>query len=838
MLWLFALALSLVQSPLAPADVRRPQGEVESGGKGPIHGISARGSAPVFVETSEVWDTAARFVGRAGGVVVGIEPDAFTLRLERDESRDAPTALRFEFLGARRGVEVSGELPREARFSFFKGNDPERWVRGARSFDAVRAHGVYPGIDLYYRSNGAVLEYDLVLAPGADLSRVDVLVEGAEGLAIDAEGALVVKTSSGPLVKPRPRTFQPLADGATREVRCDYVLKGEQRFGFVAEDADGELSLVVDPELHWSTYIGSGWGMQTGDRVYAIATGPGGDVFVAGEVEGALFPVTGGAVDLGHPQGGDTFVARFRAEDGALLYACVLGSTQGFHWQDRPRAIVVDGEGRATVAGRTNGDDFPTTAGAYQSSTHGFAEAYVFRLAADGTDLVWSTLLGGTANDRAETLALAPSGAVVVGGVTSSADFPVTPGTWVDAIPVPGSSASFITRIDPTGRSIEWSTFVSMHPGGHGEVKRLVLGADEQVIVATQGGNAPISPGAWAPGGIGVGVLKLSADATELLWYSRFGKPPANTGSIVEVNDLAIDAFGNPVVVGWTSSLTFDTTPGAYQTTPPSSSFHSHGFVARLHLSGSHAIYSTYLSPSRVEAVDVDASGLVTVTWAGASFPATPGSYQPVYGGGSGDFFVCRLSPAGDKLLYSTFIGGPGTDWPLAVAIDATRRATVGGYSNGGYPTTPNAPFPSYIGGQTDAVITSLDLVLAGLELFGSSVPACLGPLHLNATEMPRTGAAGFAFFASGAPPHAFGALLVGQPAPGPFGAGGLLVVPTLAHISVQADEHGWIETPYSLAPFAPGATFAAQYAFRNPSKCTGPRPWSTTNALRVTVQP
>jgi hypothetical protein len=272
------------------------------------------------------------------------------------------------------------------------------------------------------------------------------------------------------------------------------------------------------------------------------------------------------------------------------------------------------------------------------------------------------------------------------------------------------------------------------------------------------------------------------------------------------------------------------------------------GFVVRLKPDGSAPIYSTYLgpgaNPNRALLFDVavDASGIATVTGYvdGSGYPVTPGAYKTVLD--PYEIVVTRLSPRGDALLYSTYLGsGLGTEEGYGIAMNPARRVTVAGFSNGGYPTTPNAAFPTYQGGQTDGVVTNFDLVFIGVELSGASTPSCHGPLALNTTEMPAAGAGNFAFNCSGAPPQTGGWLLLGQASATTHFVKGVALsmdlTQPITRIPVTTNRDGYVRTPFTLPPGSQGQKFSCQYFLRNTSACGGQGTWCGSNALTITVQ-
>ncbi len=785
------------------------------------------------------------FVGRAQGMRVGLVPGALLLERVSPESGEG-LLVRLSFEGASSSADLELLDPRPGLYHFFLGNDPSRWRRSVRAYGAVLCRRLYPGIDLLLRGEGEELEYDLLVAPGVDLSQVVVHCEGIEALEIVPGKGVVLETALGELHHPLGLCWQETQEGTREEVEVAFRWIDDKRFGFDVSARDPSLFLAIDPRLVWSTYLGGiGGGPSVGDIARSVALDSQGNVTVIGTSEGGElgggFPMTPGTFQS--PGGQfleDVFVTRFRA-DGTLAYSSMIG---GFTHEDRGQDVAVDSLGRATVVGWTASQDFPTTPGSFQPAKGSTTfTGFVFRLSALGEDLQYSTFLEGMQGSKALTVAVAASGAAIVGGETSSADFPTTPGAFDETFGSLGPDG-FLTRLDPSGSFLEWSTFL----GGFGTDEIFALAIDGQENVTATGltaGDFPVTAGAYQPTYNNAGdvfVARLDATGSRLLWSTYLGGSQEDRGFAV---GLTLD--GGVVVGGDTRSFDFPTTPGAFQ------QIHAPGpvnpwdtFVTRMDPMGSRLVYSTFLGGDQGEFLDdiaVDASGVATAvgTTSSVNFPLTPGAFDTDPTGKNDAITVSRLDPFGSRLLYSSIVGGSEADTGEGITMSPARRVTlVGRTLSVDYPTTPDAFQPKPPGGNADAVITTMDLVLQGVQQLGKSTPSCLGPLDLNATEMPVAGASTFGLYCSGAPPLAHGFLLVSiagsssalrATRPLRFG-----MPPTIVQF-VESNAEGYAEARLPLPAGSTGMQLVCRYLFKNTYSCMGPLPWSTSNGLFVTVQ-
>ncbi len=432
----------------------------------------------------------------------------------------------MEIVGGNPNATPVGQDRLPGIVNYFIGNDPNQWYTNIPTFGRVEYQDVYPGIDLAYYGNqspdreGAGLEYDFIVSPGADPNAITLNFAGADSAELNPDGDLVLHTAAGDVVQQRPLTYQDL--GAERqEIPSRYVADGTQvRFDVGAYDASRPL--VIDPlVLGYSTYLGGG---GTFDAAYDIAADDSGHAYVTGETRSVKFPSTAGAFDESYNGGtNDVFVAKLNGDGSGLVYATFLGGIRG----DQGGAIVVDTDGNAYVTGGTWSDDFPTTPGAFDETYDGTgstADVFVTKLNAAGNALVYSTYLGGADSDGANEIAVDGTGAAYLAGSTSSITFPTTPEAF-DTSYNGGTTDAFAVKLDPSGNALIYSTFL----GGSDDDNGIGIGvnADGTAYLTGSTGSLdfPTSLGAFDQtynGDVVDGfVTKFDARASTLI-YSTF----------------------------------------------------------------------------------------------------------------------------------------------------------------------------------------------------------------------------------------------------------------------------------------------------------------------------
>ncbi len=691
----------------------------------------------------------SEFVARGPGYVIGLEKSGSVLQLAGADS--GPTAkVRTRFLHATPGVRLAALDPLPGKTNYLTGNQPDRWVTELPACGKVAYQSVWPGIDLMFYGNGRQLEYDFVVKAGADPSRIEFAVEGADRTTLDAAGNLVLATSGGDVRWLRPVVYQETVDGR-KPVEGAYQLTGKNRVAFRVALYDSTKPLVIDPVLSYSTYVGG----ESNDSSRSIQVDSAGNVYIAGATTSKRLPVTSSSYQAAYGGEslnfftGDAFVAKINPSGSGLIYLTYLGGSQ----DDAGLGLAIDDAGNAYVTGFTNSLNFPTTAGAYRTTFEGKGgnpiqpggDAFVTKLNPQGSALIYSTYLGGNQDEWGLAIGIDSAGNAYVGGVTLSLNFPVTAGVLQGSYkggggnpifdpqlnsPLFAGGDAFLAKLNPTGTALIYGTYL----GGSKDdiLTSLTVDGSGNVYVAgaTQSADFPVSSAAYQKtfGGVandayqpvlklGDGfVAKVNPTATALVYSTLIGGNRDDG-----VFSIAVDSSGAAYLTGTTSSTNFPITGSAIQKTytgpvnPTASAaqltfFYGDAFVAKLNPAGSALMYSTYLGGAGDDAgwaIRVDSSGNAYVAGQtnSADFPTTATALQKTYGGAGGqsqpigDAFLLKLNAAGDKLTYSSYLGGNQDDVGAGLAIDSAGNAYITGAAlSRNFPVTSSALQKAFAG--------------------------------------------------------------------------------------------------------------------------------------------
>ena len=568
----------------APESGPEPGKAPEAAGYGrlPLYFVHNEGQAPEEID----------FAVSGGETTIGFSDSGVTYAR-------GDTAMTQTFVGgsAKPAGAVEG-----ATFSWFKG-DRKDWVT-APSYETVRYEGVWPGIDAVYSGSSSRLKYRFVVSPGADPT--DIRIGYDAPLTLDGNGDLRVGGERG-FTELAPVAYQGRGDART-EVGSAYRL-APNGYRFALGGYDPTRPLVIDPAaVIYAGFIGG----SADDRGQGIAVDPSGNAYLTGEANSteATFPATGGP-DTSLNGDADAFVAKVNASGTALVYAGYIGGSSG----EVGRGIAVDASGNAYVTGETysSAATFPETGGP-DLSENGSQDAFVAKVNASGTGLVYAGYIGGSDAEYGVGIALDPTGRAYVAGTTGSseANFPVTGGP--DLV-MDGLTDAFIAKVNASGTGLVYAGYI----GGSG---------------TEMGGG------------------------------------------------VAVDPSGNAYVAGETLSdqTTFPVTGGPDLT----HNGITDAFVAKVNASGTGLVYAGYIGGSLSDyggGIAVDASGSAYVTGHTTSpqttFPETGG--PDLTHNGLTDAFIAKVNASGTGLVYAGYLGGSGDDNGVGIALDASGGAYVAG---------------------------------------------------------------------------------------------------------------------------------------------------------------
>jgi len=629
-----------------------------------------------------------QFLAHGAGYGLFLTGGGLVLSTPRSGSAE-PSATRTDVIrmaleGAHKNAAASGSDELPGRSNYFIGNDPAKWHRDIPQFARVSYQNVYPGVDLVYYGNQGRLEYDFKVAPGADPRQIALRFEASQKLRLDGHGNLLLGESAR---FEAPRIYQKFGT-EERSVSGRFALTGN-RVTFEIGDYDRSRTLVIDPTLGFSTFLG-GSTDEACSGILGVSSPPPGcpavavdsalNIYIAGSTTSTDFPPAGSPVQSSNAGGGgDVFIAKLDSAGSTLLFSTYLGGTG----TDTPAGIGVDSAGNVAVAGTTTSSDFPTSSSRFQPPQSG-THVFVSEVDSGGTTLLYSTYLAGDVTDSASGLAEDVRGKLYVTGTTNSSNFPTTVGSFQET-PL-AANQSFMSKIDPT-----------------------LLGTSSLVYSTYFGGGNPTT-GTTIGGGIAV---DLNGNV-----YITGGTNFLHVGNA--------DDF--PILNGYQSCL--NVPPPSSTTTPPPSctpiSGSTDAFLAKFNLtaaSGAQLVYSTYLGGSGNDvgyAVSADTgNAYITGSTTSSDFVMPSGTtpFQNANKGG-GDAFVAKFgnpstsstSTSNVPLVYFSYLGGSGTDVGLGIAVDSLQGAHITGWTTSdNFPVGSGTPIQSGRAGLADAFISRID---------------------------------------------------------------------------------------------------------------------------------
>lgn len=683
-----AIALGVVLvGPLWGADDEHASGQ-ERGTQ-----VSAMRSAPTgFIENKGQADGRVSYYleGRRGAAY-------FTKRGMRVAlaDRDDPERqwnLKLDYVGARQPLRPIGRNPTGTTVGYFQGA-PKDWKTNVRTYSKLVYRDVWPGIDAVYSAGPrGALKYSFVVKPGSDPDAIRMAWRGASGVDVTKGGQLRVSTPGARLHDSAPVSYQ-VVDGRRVRVRSRFALAGET-VGFRVGRYDPNRSLVIDPAvLVYAGYIGG----INHDQANNVAVDRRGNLYVAGTTQSRAgsFPAKVGP-DRSFNGAPDAFVAKVKPGGRRLAYAGYIGGSD----EEAGIGIAVDGNGAAYVTGSTASDEstFPVRRGPDLTYGGGPFDAFIAKVHRSGKRLVYAGYIGGSGitppgapNEQGNGVAVDASGNAYVAGFTASSEnagFPVTPGSLDDTFN--GIIDTFVVKVNPSGRGFVYGGYI--------------------------GGSGP-DPGTG-----------LSIDRQGAAYVTGF------TASDEETFPNG-DGFGS--IPGFDRTYNGGTNPFPLP---------NDAYVAKVSPEGDRLEYASYIGGAGVDQPfnnQVDGRGNVYVTGNttsteetfpnGEGFGAIKWSRRPgfdqTYNGGTdptgGDAFVVSLDRTGTRARYATYIGGPGEDRAIGIALDG-RRAFIAGETNSplrSFPTTRGVARAGlsrrYNGGPSDAFVTGLDVTGTQLRLSG-----------------------------------------------------------------------------------------------------------------------
>ncbi|HLJ45818.1 MAG TPA: SBBP repeat-containing protein [Bryobacteraceae bacterium] len=640
-----------------------------------------------------------------------------------------------------------------AKVSFFWGNDPQRWAQGLTTYSRLRYKNVYPGIDLLFYGSQNRLEYDFVVSPGGNPDRIRMRVDGARAH-VNEHGELVVSGRHETSLH-RPVLYQNI-DRGKRLVEGRFFSAGKSTVGFRFSGYDKGRPLVIDPAINllYSTYAG---GLHN-DEAWDMVLDTKGNIYLTGYSASQDFPVTANAVQTRRGAIGtytyNVVVMKFNSA-GTLLYSTFLGGSGTALGQ----SIVLNSDGSIYVAGYTQGADFPVTSNAFQHTFGGGGrDGFLAKLSPDGSQLLYSTFLGGTADESISKLLLNSDGSLWMAGGASGPGLPASANAFqrspngTDNLYVAKAQFNssgvlqlpYLTFLGGSSQGQENYLYVDLtsDPAGNVYLGAATNSADFPVTANAYERPFPLSGGCRnSPTPNSVGILtKFSPDLSQMLYSTVIGGhveaqngfPDCNQGVLT----VHLDPQGNIWMVGTTGTSDFPVSANAIsKQLSGSGTAGVDNFVAELSADGSRLIYGTYLGGTLFDYGGHgvwDASGNIWIVGTSQStdFPVTANALQPRNAGGY-DVTLTELSPDGATMLYSTYFGGSGDDnieGQGRIRLDAAGNIYLASETNSpNFPVTPTAAQSTFAEGDANADLYDIFLTVLGSGTLGTISPVSVG---------------------------------------------------------------------------------------------------------------
>lgn len=661
---------------------------------------------PVFIENRGQWNTEARFlvkfpatnlwVSNNGTLTFDIftaekqvSPQKTRVRMPSSESQNiAGEVFRLSFGGGFQGFP-QGIASQAGKFHYLTGNNSQRWNRGAALFQGVELENGDKRkitISAENTSQTGAMSLTTEFASRTDAEVFVLHTDGKQPIS-GSNGSVILQTPTRTVTLGAPAAWQVTSSGK-QSVECAFVVVDSSSITLSFGKSDPVLPIVVAVPVLFSVVTGG----ASDDMCYSLAIDTNRISYITGETISADYPTTAGAYSR-TIRAKDCFVTKYDAAGTGIVYSTFLGGTG----EDNGYGIAVDAAGSAYITGSTTSNDFPATAGVFQTKRRdnpntANTDCFVAKLTPDGSNLVYATYLGGKQPDVAKAIAVDFDGYAYIGGNTTSGTFGLQ-----DSFPSTANAYSrtynggiddgFVAKIGKTGTTLEYCSYIGGDSPDY--VNALALGTDGALYVTGETlspktfPHTPFTIGQIATGLYECFITKFSPKADSLRYSVMVGGKGSDGGAAI-----AVDIFGNAFVTGYTESAEFPTTQGALDT-----AFNGvpgitrDAFILKLSPLADSLFYSTFFGGTGSDeaggiSIDVCGAAYISGLTNAKDFPLTPDALDATLNNGSGtqsDAFLTKINSTGNTLVYSTYLGGVNDDEANAIAVDATGAVYVAG---------------------------------------------------------------------------------------------------------------------------------------------------------------
>jgi len=707
-----------------------------------------------FIENKGQWNDEVLYLSKVNGANVwitksGVVYDYFQMELVEQDTSQSLLDKKLQRFDRRRDTQpnynICGHIfkmelqngnqeptsngvgKKETYYNYFLGNDKSKWASNVSLYNEVIVEDLYEGISARYYYEGNSIRYDYIADAGADISQIRMNYDGQDDITVNSLGELLIQTSLGEIKHNKIYAYQEI-DNQKIEIKCKFKQNSESQFSFELGEYNKDFTLVIDP-IVWSTFIGG----SDNDISNCIVLDEEDNIYIAGSTVSKNYPTSKGAYDISYQIGTvsgstDVFVSKLSSEGSTLLYSTYIGGGDN----DKAFGIALDKSSNIYISGNTRNDKilYPTTKGAFNETISGDYDCFISKLSSDGSELLYSTIIGGNKFDAPWGICLDKSNNVYITGITNSNNYPVSNNAY-QKIYNDGLNSSrldiFISKLSSDGSRLLFSTYLGSDGDDWSSGICLdesnniyIVGQTYQEGVSSNMKSYPTTKNAYDNNRYNNSksavISKLSSDGSKLLFSTYLGGNDWDSGSAI-----CLDSYSNVYVAGRTSSINFPTTKNAFDDSYNQKNTDEGNdlFVSKLSSDGSRLLYSTFIGGNDDEYISgicIDNSNnlYLTGTTSSFDFPLTESLNDELKNDNA--LFVSKLSANGNSLLYSAiFLLGQG-DYPSAIELDNSKNVCLTGRSSiPDFLTTIGAYDDTY-NGYIDSFLFKLDLTISGVH--------------------------------------------------------------------------------------------------------------------------
>jgi hypothetical protein len=621
-------------------------------------------------------------------------------------------------IGSNPNAEIIAAEQQEYYENFYLAHTNEEGIQNVHTYKTLIYKNIYAHIDLILHARKQGIKYEFIVYPGGKVTDIKMRWSGLDKIEVLQNKEIKYSTGYGQMNETMPLVYQ-ICENKNNlsvtslpkitEISSQFILKNKT-IRFKIDNFDHNKKLVIDPVLNWSTYYGG----SGDDRLNNVSTDGLGNIYAAGETTTSNGLTTSGAFQTQFGGGiSDALITKF-SSNGSRLWTTYFGGTD----VDIAHGIVSDASGNSYITGETYSISGISSSGSFQTGNGGGVDGFIAKFSSSGAR-VWSSYYGGDGGDIGSAITIDNSNNVIITGNTNSTSGIASSNGWQV---VNGGFNAFIAKFSSAGSRI-WGTYF----GGTGAEGNSIAADDTGNIFITgrtSSSSGLASSGAYQTSYSGSNdafIAKFSPLGSEI-WSTYFGGP-GNDKSF----GVALDASGNVIITGSTSSTSGISTSGAYQTSNGSSSSGFDAFIAKFTSAGK-ILWSTYFGGASYDCsngVAIDQLGHIYIVGytASSSSIASTGAFQSSIGGGY-DAFIAVFSPYGNRVT-SSYFGGTKDEMGYGITIDPNGNASISGLTASSSNIATSSAFQKSFGGQFspaggDGFITQLKYSLSGILMENS----------------------------------------------------------------------------------------------------------------------